>query len=196
MQGEKVSSFKFSFLPAGLTTLEGYIFPKTYTFEKKTRPETIARRMLYQFQIETEALDWSILAQKNLTKHDIIIIASLIEEEAKVAEERPIIAAVIYNRLAKNMPLQIDATVQYALPERKAVLTYEDYKVDSPYNTYLRLGLPPGPITNPGLDSIKAALAPASVDYYYYVLTSPEGKHTFTRTYEEFLNAKKEANLN
>lgn len=100
-------------------------------------------------------------------------------------------AAVIYNRLEMGMPLQIDATVQYALPERKEFLSNEDLKIASPYNTYQRTGLPPGPISNPGLSSIEAALAPAEVDYIYYVLTSPDGRHTFTNNYNDFLAAKR-----
>ena len=105
-------------------------------------------------------------------------------------------AAVIYNRLAQGMPLQIDATVQYALPQRKEALTNQDLQIASPYNTYQQTGLPPGPIANPGIDSIKAALAPAQADYLYYVLTSPDGRHTFTNNYNEFLAAKRRAQGN
>lgn len=192
-KGQGVPALKPPELPLDLNNLEGYLFPKTYSFAVNEHPAKIVKRMLTQFEQETASLDWSFAQNKGLSKHQIITVASLIEEEAKVPEERPLIAAVIYNRLAKNMPLQIDATVQYALPQRKEVLTNEDLKVASPYNTYQNLGLPPGPITNPGLESIKAALAPANVDYLYYVLTSADGRHTFTNNYNDFLKAKRQA---
>ncbi len=194
-QGNQILKYNFPYLPAGANSLEGYLFPKTYTFETKVKPRQIIERMLRQFKIETQNLDWSLAEEKSMSRHEMITIASLIEKEAKVPEERPLVAAVIYNRLARNMPLQIDATVQYALPERKTQLNYQDYKVNSPYNTYLHTGLPPGPIASPGLDSINAALHPAAVDYLYYVLTSPDGRHTFTNNYQDFLKAKKQAGL-
>ena len=122
---------------------------------------------------------------------EIMTIASLVEREARIPEERPLMAAVIYNRLDIGMPLQIDATVQYALPQRKEALTNEDLKYASPYNTYQHTGLPPGPIANPGLSSIKATLEPAEVDYIYFVLPSPDGQHTFTNNYNDFLAAKR-----
>lgn len=190
-EGAFVKKYDYKFLPDGAANLEGYLFPKTYVFEKKTSPKKIINRLLYQFQLETNALDWSPATARGLGKNEIVTIASLIEKEAKVPEERPLMAAVIYNRLALGMPLQIDASVQYVLPERKIQLTIEDTKVDSPYNTYLRQGLPPGPVANPGFDSIKAALNPAPVDYLYYVLTSPDGRHTFTNNPAEFEAAKK-----
>lgn len=191
--GQGVPQLKPPDIPPDVNSLEGYLFPKTYTFVKKEHPAKIIKRMVTQFAQETAGLDWSFAQNKGLSRHQIITVASLIEKEAKVPEERPLIAAVIYNRLTKNMPLQIDATVQYALPERKEILTNEDLKIASPYNTYQQLGLPPGPIANPGLESIKAALAPAPVDYLYYVLTSADGRHTFTNNYQEFLKAKKQA---
>jgi len=194
-KGEMIREYDFKDLPLGTTSLEGYLFPKTYTMDEKWSPKQIISRLLSQFETETALVDWSFARQKGLSKKDIITVASLIEGEAKVPEERSLVAAVIYNRIQKNMPLQIDASVQYAMPERKDVLTYNDYKYPSPYNTYLKPGLPPGPIANPGLDAIKAALAPAQVDYLYYVLTSPDGHHTFTSNYNEFLRAKKGAGL-
>lgn len=194
-KGETIKGYDFKDLPLGTTSLEGYLFPKTYVMDAKWSPKQMISRLLSQFETETALLDWSFARQKGLSKKDIITIASLIEGEAKVPEERSLVAAVIYNRIQRNMPLQIDASVQYAMPERKDVLTYNDYKYPSPYNTYLQPGLPPGPIANPGLDAIKAALAPAQVDYVYYVLTSPDGHHTFTSNYTEFLKAKKGAGL-
>ena len=118
---------------------------------------------------------------------DILTVASMIEMEAASDAERPRIASVIYNRLESSSfgYLQIDATVQYALAERKDKLTYDDLEVDSPYNTYTHKGLPPGPIANPGLASIKAALNPEDTSYYYYALRK-DGSHKFFTNYSEF----------
>lgn len=196
VNGQGVAQVRPSELPPELNTVEGYLFPKTYQFEQRAHPRTIISRMIDQFRLETGSVDWTVAQQKNLTHHQIVTIASLIEREARVPDERPLMAAVIYNRLAKGMPLQIDATVQYLLPQQKAVLTDKDLTIASPYNTYQQTGLPPGPIASPGIDSIKAALAPAQVDYLYYVLTSADGRHTFTNNYNEFLAAKRRAQGN
>ena len=127
-----------------------------------------------------------------MTPYQVVVIASLIEKEAKVSEDRPLIASVIYNRLKRNMKLGIDATVQYALGHWKPVLTNKDLEVDSPYNTYKIAGLPPAPICSPGFESIRAALYPASTDYIYYILTGADGKHSFTADYQEFKLWKEE----
>ena len=127
----------------------------------------------------------------------MVIIASMVEREASVAEERPIVAAVIWNRLKADMLLQIDATIQYALGEQKPVLTYDDLEIDSPYNTYKHPGLPPTPIANPGLAALQAAADPADVDYLYYVARNDgTGQHYFTADYDQFLvdQAKAAAN--
>jgi UPF0755 protein len=189
---------QYSFLKDNSTqSLEGYLFPKTYIVTEETTATEFIKMMLNQYVKETSGLSLSSAAQqRGLTSHNLLTIASLIEAEAKIAEERLLISAVIYNRLGKNMKLQIDATIQYALPARKANLNSEDLKVDSPYNTYLHLGLPPGPICNPGHASIQAALNPAAGNYLYYVLTDPSGKHAFTDSYEEFLKQKQNAKRN
>lgn len=179
-----------------IQSLEGYLFPKTYEIFENTSASQLIDKMLSQFEGETKNLDWSSAESKGLTKNDIIIIASLIEKEAKVSSEHELVSAVIYNRLKKNMLLEICATVQYVLPKRKENLSYEDLKIDSPYNTYIYPGLPPTPISNPGIASIKAALNPAKVNYLYYVLTGEDGTHTFTDNYDDFLKAKKKANKN
>ena len=118
--------------------------------------------------------------------YEAIVIASLIEAEAGVDEDRPLIASVIYNRLDRGQALQIDATVQYALPERKARLTFEDLEVDSPYNTYQIVGLPPTPIATPSLASLEAAAAPSDTEFLFYVLADESGRHAFAETAEEF----------
>ncbi len=195
MRGQGVSQIRPDQMPLELKTIEGYLFPKTYLFHKKDHPKKIIARMIEQFELEVTNVDWAYAKERDLSVHQILTIASLVEKEAKVPEERAIMAAVIYNRIAKGMPLQIDATVQYALPQRKDALSEQDLRFASPYNTYQQTGLPPGPISNPGIDSIKAALEPAQVDFLYYVLTSPDGSHTFTSSYNEFLQAKKGAGL-
>jgi UPF0755 protein len=119
---------------------------------------------------------------------DIVTIASLIEREARIGKDRPLISGVIHNRLRKGMRLQVDATVLYALGEHKGRVTYEDLKVDSPFNTYRHKGLPPHPICNPGEASIRAALRPAKTEYLFYV-ARPDGSHVFTRTYAEHQQA-------
>ncbi|MDP3011466.1 MAG: endolytic transglycosylase MltG [Candidatus Hydromicrobium sp.] len=167
-------------------SLEGFLFPKTYEITIDYSARDIIEMMLAQYQFETGSLDYSYATENNFTPYDILIIASMIEEETYVPEERPKISAVIYNRLKINMLLQIDATVRYALNKWDGDLTLEDLEVDSPYNTYKYAGLPPIPICSPGLASIKAALNPEDVDYLYYVVND-EVKHThsFSNTLEE-----------
>lgn len=177
-------------------TLEGFLFPSTYNLDPDIDAAGLLDQQLETFKEKTSSLDWDgkkglRTAPASVTPYQILIVASMVEREAKVPEERPLVAAVIYNRIAAGMKLEVDATVQYALGYWKKELTQEDLQVDSPYNTRLYAGLPPGPICNPGLDSIRAALQPAPVDYIYYVATGDEaGHHFFTSSYEEFLRAK------
>lgn len=179
---------EFPFLSTNKTpTLEGYLFPDTYRFKPKATAEDVIRTQLNQFKKVTEKLD---IEGTGKTVHEIATIASLVEREARVADERPLISAVIQNRLSKGMLLQIDATVQYALPEWKRELTYKDLEIESPYNTYKYPGLPPGPIGAPGLSCLEAAVGPANVSYLYYVIKDDKGHHFFTDDYNEFLKAK------
>ena len=171
--------------------LEGFLFPKTYDLAVDAPAREVVEVLLAQFEAETANMDWEKAGEMGVSPYGAVIIASLIEREAILEEERPLVAAVVYNRLSKDMLLQIDATVQYALPEWKDVLTYEDLETPSPYNTYLHKGLPPAPICSPGLASIEAALSPADVDYLYYVATG-DGGHFFTSDYQEFLRVKEE----
>jgi UPF0755 protein len=173
--------------------LEGYLYPQTYRIEKKDiSAGDFLNMQLQEFQKRTEGLPWTNAQGLGRTPYEIIIIASLIERESMVPDERPLVASVVYNRLRIGMRLQIDATVQYALPVWKDRLTLQDLAVESPYNTYKILGLPPGPICNPSLSSIEAALSPATTDNVYYVLSGDNsGRHVFTKTYDEFLAAKR-----
>lgn len=174
-------------------SLEGFLFPKTYDVTVDYSAQNIIEMMLTQYQLETRALDWTYAQENGYDEYDILKVASLIEREAYIPEERPLISAVIYNRLEIDMPLQIDATIQYALGEPGnwwPVITVEDYKIDSPYNTYKYAGLPPTPICNPGIAAMKAALAPADVEYLFYVVIDEEThEHKFSNTFEEHTNA-------
>ncbi|MHB1341766.1 MAG: endolytic transglycosylase MltG [Coriobacteriia bacterium] len=174
-------------------SLEGYLFPKTYRIVESSDATEVANMMLDQFEQEFATVDLSLSASKNLTPHDVVIIASMIEREARIAAERPVVSSVIYNRLRKKMKLEIDATIEYILPGTRPRLLNKHLKIDSPYNTYMYAGLPEGPISNPGLASLQAAAAPADTSYLYYVLTSKDGSHTFTETHEEFLKAKEKS---
>ncbi len=169
-------------------TVEGYLFPATYHIPVGTPPEKIVRRMLVAFQERFWQPHKREIAENDLGLHGIVTLASMVEREAALDEERPIIAGVLMNRLRRGMPLQCDATVQYALGKHKPRLLYRDLRVNSPYNTYLHKGLPPGPICSPGLKSLLAALHPAKHDYLFYVAKGG-GRHVFTRTYAEHRRA-------
>ncbi|CAI6015264.1 endolytic transglycosylase MltG [Cohnella sp. JJ-181] len=169
--------------------IEGYLFPETYEMKKGSTESDIIDRMLAELDRKLGTLpeDWqSVLEERGWTLHELLTAASLVEREVVVDEERPIVAGVILNRLDQKMPLQIDATIQYLLDKQKEKLTNDDLKVDSPYNTYLTKGLPPGPISSPSLKSIEAVLYPADTDYLYYV-TKKDGTntHLFAETYKQ-----------
>ncbi len=169
--------------------LEGFLFPDTYSIPYEASEEQVIVIMFREFKKKISLLNNEI-EESRYDLYQIITIASLIQAETSyIDEEAALISGVIYNRLNRKMKLQLDATVQYSLPEHKVRLLYSDLKVESPYNTYLNRGLPPGPINNPGLAAIKAALNPADVDYLYYVATK-SGRHKFTRTYQEHLEVQ------
>lgn len=172
-------------LPEGDKRLEGYLFPDTYQMMRGDSEGSVVNMMLKRFEIEMDDLDYPAQAEMaGVTLHQAVTIASLVEREARIDEERPVIAGVIYNRMDRSMPLQLCATVQYALGVNKPELYYKDLEIDSPYNTYLIQGLPPGPIAMPGRTSLLAAVHPARTDYLYYVV-KPDGAHAFATTLEE-----------
>lgn len=184
-------------LPKGKYRLEGYLFPDTYEFYINDQPVTAVKKLLNNFDRKLTAQLRERAAELGVSINDAVTIASLIEKEAANNKERPTIASVIYNRLnSKTLKrLQIDATIQYILPQRKAKLSIEDTEIDNPYNTYLHDGLPPGPIASPGIESLTAALYPEKTGYYYYALDS-EGTHKFSKTFKEhqaFLAEQKNA---
>ena len=167
-------------------SLEGYLYPKTYSLGDEPTCDEIIRALLDQFVVETEGLGLEEGAN-GLSAQEIVSLASLIERETAAVDERPLVASVIYNRLDAGMPLQIDAAIVYARGGGSDPVTYADLEIDSPYNVYQNTGLTPGPICSPSVSSIEAALNPADTSYLYYVL-SPEGNgtHNFSETYEEF----------
>lgn len=175
----------------GEKSWEGYLFPDTYEVPKKYGAENMFKLMLSNF--EQVAVDNKLInkaEQTGFTMDEIITLASIIEKEAKFAEEKRQISSVFHNRLKSGMKLQSCATIQYILGKPKEKLEESDLEIESPYNTYLYKGLPPGPICNPGIDSIIAALEPANEDYLYFVL-GDNGRHIFSKTYEEHLKNKK-----
>jgi UPF0755 protein len=174
-------------------SLEGFLFPKTYRIVEGSSAADVIELMLNQFDTELASVDLSYANELGLSLSDVVTIASMVEREARVADERPLVASVIYNRLEKGMRLEIDATIEYVIKENRPRLLLSDLEIDSPYNTYRNAGLPPGPIASPGLASLQAAAEPADTAFIYYVLTSADGSHTFTETYEEFLIAKEKS---
>jgi UPF0755 protein len=176
--------------PPGVRSLEGLLFPETYFVSRSETAESLVRRMVREFEERTASLDWSVPESRGLSRYQALIIASLVEREAKVPEDRSKVAAVVYNRLARGMRLQIDITALYGLDEHK-VPTPADLRRPSPYNTYLIDGLPPTPIASPGIDALNAALRPANIDAIYYVVIDPSGRHGFTSDPQEFERLKR-----
>lgn len=175
-------------------SLEGYLFPDTYHFPKGTKEEEIIRTMVEKLNnLFTEDIK-KRLEEINFSKHEILTLASLIEKEAQIDSERKLISAVFYNRLKKNMLLQSDPTVIYALKDFDGNIRKKDLKIDSPYNTYVYKGLPPAPIANPGKESILAALYPAKVDYLYFVAKN-NGEHHFSKNFKEHNRAVRKYQL-
>ncbi len=187
-------TIRSEFQPPGSNNLEGLILPDTYFVDRKDDEAKILTRMVTAFDTYANQIGLpAAAAALNLTPYEVVTTASMVEREAGVDEDRPLIARVIYNRIKKGMPLQIDATVQYALGATKAHLTNDDLKVSSPYNTYVNKGLPPGPIASPGRKSLAASLNPPPSTYLYYVLADKNGKHAFATTDAEFTKLRNEA---
>ncbi len=164
--------------------LEGFLFPSTYLIPNGASPKTVVDILTAQFRKELPPGAARKARQHGLTVPQVVTLASLIEREAKADDERPLMAGVYYNRLRLGMPLEVDATIEYALPEHHDVITYGDLKIDSPYNSYLHTGLPPTPIANPGAASLRAAFDPRPSQYLYYVYKG-NGHHAFARTLAE-----------
>lgn len=170
-------------LPLYGNRLEGYLYPDTYEFNTKTPAKEVVQKMLSRFNQLVSPYKEEI-KQSGYSIKDIVLMASLIEKEAKYSEDMVKISSVIHNRLEADMPLQIDASILYSIGH-KPVLTTEDLKIDDPYNLYIYKGLPPTPICSPSINSIVAAIKPEKTDYLYYVVDSETGYHHFANTYEE-----------
>jgi UPF0755 protein len=186
------SSAATALLGFPVRSFEGFLRPETYSLAVGTRPAELIRIMAEGFKNQWEQ-EWnSRLDSLHMTKLQVVTLASIVEGEARADDERETIAGVYYNRLRIGMALQADPTVQYAIAlktgNRKPRLYQKDYHVPSSYNTYLHLGLPPGPVNSPGRRSIEATLYPARVPYLYFV-AGPDGRHIFSRTYDEHLRA-------
>jgi UPF0755 protein len=182
------------FLPAGTKSLEGFLYPDTYFVYKNASAKDVITKQLGQFEKVAAALEISDKAKRlGVTPLEVVIVASIIEREAKFSQDRPRVAEVIYNRLKQRMKLQLDSTVAYAAGKLGQPLAHSDYLSDSPYNTYVHKGLPPGPISNPGEAALKAALAPTHDGYLYFLLIDKAGHEAFTSSYDEFLRLKEQA---
>lgn len=172
--------------------LEGFLYPDTYFVEEGLGAENIVKIMLNRFEdVLNQVKDETKVDIKDEDVEKIITIASMIEKEAKVQKDRPLISSVIYNRLDKNMKLEIDAAVIYALGYHVDVVLNKHLEINSPYNVYKYEGLPAGPIASPGINCIKAAMVPEKTDYLYYILQK-DNSHYFTNSYDDFLKKKKE----
>lgn len=192
--GSVTSVFTPDALPADVPELaawEGLLAPDTYEFTVEATPDVILQRMADTLVARVSAQDWTALTDLGLTPYDGLILASLIEKEAKLDEERPTISSVIYNRLTIDQRLQIDATIIYALGKNPGQLLLTDLEIESPYNTYLHAGLPPTPISGVRTLSLEAAAQPAETEFLFYVLIDLDGTHGFSVTLDEH-NAKKE----
>jgi UPF0755 protein len=164
--------------------LEGFLFPSTYLVPLGARPAQVERQMTAEFFRQLPRDAGTQARRLHVTVPQAVAVASLVEREAKIDADRPLIAGVIYNRLRLEMPLEVDATIEYALPQHKSALSFGDLKIDSPFNTYTHAGLPPTPIANPGKPSMEAALHPSKTDFLYYVYCG-NGRHVFARTLGE-----------
>ncbi len=196
LDGTVESAFLPETTPRGmpeLTRWEGLLSPDTYEFNVGASPETILQRLADTLASRMDTIDWSLLEEMGLTPYDGLIIASLIEKEAKLEEERPLMSSVIHNRLERGQALQIDATIIYALNNEAREVTFADLEIDSPYNTYQRFGLPPTPISGVRVASLQAAANPAETPYLYYVLIDKDGTHGFSETLEEHEALKDQA---
>lgn len=174
-----------------LCVFEGYLFPDTYKFEADNFPikeNDVIEKMLANFQDRTKYLQREAL-QKGMDFRDVVIMASILEKEVRTPEDMKMVSGLLWKRISIGMPLQVDATIAYLTGKKTGEITYSDLKIDSPYNTYLNKGLPPGPISNPGIVALEAALNPLDNNYLYY-LSKPTGETVFSKTIDEHNRAK------
>ncbi|GAB6097986.1 endolytic transglycosylase MltG [Desulfatiferula olefinivorans] len=175
-------------------TFEGYLFPDTYHFARKTNPDTVIDAMVSRLRSVFKSIWFERSKELGLSLHEVLTLASIIEKETGAADERPLISSVFHNRLAKNMRLETDPTVIYGIKDFDGNLTREHLRTRTPYNTYKRKGLPPGPIANPGLKAIEAALYPEDSPYLYFV-SRKDGTHQFSANIRDHINAVRKYQL-
>lgn len=173
-------------------TMEGYLYPDTYFFPKGTSEKAIIEVMLRQMQSRFTPAMHRQAESLNMTMHDVLTLASIVEKETGKADERPLIASVFHNRLNRNMKLESDPTAVYGVELNGGSVTASHVRTESPYNTYMIPGLPPTPIASPGIDSIRAVLDPPKTSYLYFVATGRDGGHKFSATYDQHLKAVQE----
>jgi UPF0755 protein len=190
---ERTANLPAGFKNSDAPNLEGFLFPATYDFTEDTTSQQLVADQLEAFGRAWSQVDMAYARSKNLTAYDVLIIASMIEKEVQVPRERALVSAVIYNRLRRDMPLGIDATIRYGydIPPTRAILQSQ-LEADHPYNTRKRAGLTPTPISNPGLASLQAAAHPAKVNHLYFVRKPDCKSHFFTRSEAEFLEFSRE----
>ena len=187
LASENVKTLPAGFKNADPPNLEGFLFPATYDFTEDTTSQQLVADQLEAFERAWSEVDMAYARSKKLTPYDVLIIASMVEKEVQVPRERAVVAAVIYNRLREGMPLGIDATIRYGydIPPTQAILQSQ-LDADHPYNSRLRVGLPPTPISNPGLAALQAAAHPADVDFLFFVRKADCKSHFFTASLAEF----------
>lgn len=175
---------EFNFLPKS-GSLEGYLFPDTYYFAKDAKTENIIAKMLENFNLKLNKELRGEISRQEKDIHEIVKMASIIEGEVRTQEDRKIVSGIFWKRIESGRPLQSCATLAYVLGVNKKQYSYDDTRVESPYNTYLNVGLPPGPISNPGLESIKASVYPTKTNFEYFLSDSETGKTVFSKTIDE-----------
>jgi len=190
-QTVEVYKKQFSFFESvpDSASLEGFLFPDTYQFAYGTKVDEIVDRMISNFNKKLTADLRDVIVLKGKSIFEIITMASLIEKEVRTKEDKELVSGILWKRIEIDMPLQVDATIRYFIGKKTGGISVEDTQIDSPYNTYKYKGLPKGPICNPGLESIKAAIYPKESDYLYY-LSTPEGETIFNKTFEKHKAAK------
>lgn len=171
-------------------SLEGYLYPETYHFTYGVTEEQVIRTLVQQFKETVPDSFWAAAEERGMSRREAVTLASIIEGEAMLDKEMPLISSVYHNRLKRGMRLQADPTIQYILPDGPRRLLNRDLRIDSPYNTYMYAGLPPGPINNPAVNAIRAAVYPSQTSFLYFVADG-KGGHSFSRTLTQHLNAKR-----
>ena len=184
-QGGVVTDLRTLPTAPALNDWEGLLFPDTYEFLRESPAARILQVLTDTMEERVNSIDWTAMSEAGFDAYQGVIIASLIESEVRVSDERPLVASVVYNRIAEGMPLQIDASVLYGIGTRDPAQFNNEH--ESPYNLYKYPGLPPTPIGAPGLSALQAAAAPASSPYFFYVLSGVDGSHAFAETYDEHL---------